>query len=147
MSVSENLGLGVMLAVLGGSKETAGGVAYAIGRRLVSVEMAKTADDPDFLALRFEDGSRVELWDAGQSCCEARYMSTDDDLASFAGATVVSIEERGAPSIKADDNRDDHHDVAFLVVTTDRGAITVATHNEHNGYYGGFALAARIGVA
>lgn len=136
---NENLGLGVMLHMLSGNAETVEGVRHAIGRKLLSCGL-----HGEVFVLWFEGGSRVELWDAGQSCCEARYMTTDDDMASFEGATVVSIEEREAPSIKSDDDRDEHHDVAFLVVTTDRGAITVATHNEHNGYYGGFALAAKV---
>jgi hypothetical protein len=30
------------------------------------------------------------------------------------------------------------HEVQFLRVSTDAGTIVCETHNEHNGYYGGF---------
>jgi hypothetical protein len=35
------------------------------------------------------------------------------------------------------------HEVQFLIVDTDRGSFTCETHNEHNGYYGGFLVVCR----
>ena len=35
------------------------------------------------------------------------------------------------------------HDVVFVDIRTDKAFVTIATHNEHNGYYGGFELSLR----
>ena len=32
------------------------------------------------------------------------------------------------------------HEVQFLEIKTSKGIFTMSTHNEHNGYYGGFAI-------
>ncbi len=32
------------------------------------------------------------------------------------------------------------HEVSFLEIETNKGQISVASHNEHNGYYGGICL-------
>jgi hypothetical protein len=134
--------MGVMLSMLSDRSETGRAVQHAIGKRIASVALAKEAD-LEALRITFDDGTTVELWDDGQSCCESRYMTCDDDLASFAGATIVAISERAADDAEPEDEYGNCHEVSFLVVETDRGTITVATHNEHNGYYGGFALSAR----
>jgi len=132
-----NLGLGVMIQMLGGNAETVAAVNYAVGKRIESVSMCL-----DTLEIELNDGRSVHVSDEGQSCCERRYMTCDDDLPSFAGATIAAIETRDVPPIADDDN--ECHDVQFLVVTTDKGAITCSTHNEHNGYYGGFSIQARL---
>lgn len=97
----------------------------------------------DLVAIRFDDGTGLNLWDAGQDCCEERYMTCDDDLSAFVGAKFLGAEERdGTGALKnADDS--DVHETTFLVVKTSLGDFTVCTHNEHNGYYGGFNLTAR----
>jgi hypothetical protein len=89
----------------------------------------------DVLVIRFQNNSAIRLLDRGQDCCERRYMTTDDDLHYFSGALLLSAEVLDAPSIDAGD---ESHDVQFLHVTTSKGVFTVSTHNEHNGYYGGF---------
>jgi hypothetical protein len=67
-------------------------------------------------------------------------MSTDDDLSAFIGAALREVELRDGPKSRGEDG--DVHEQQFLVVMTDRGAFTIANHNDHNGYYGGFVLKA-----
>lgn len=90
-------------------------------------------------ALHFvmEDGTKIKLSDEGQSCCEHRYMMTDDDLSYHVGAVLLDAEIKDAPSIEAEY---DEHEVQFLEVKTSKGVISCANHNEHNGYYGGFCV-------
>lgn len=100
-----------------------------------------TLESDDALHFLFSDGSKMQLWDDGQSCCEHRYMTTDDDLMLFSGAKLVGIEVKDAPDVANYDADYDHcHEVQFLEVITNRGCFTMATHNEHNGYYGGFCV-------
>jgi hypothetical protein len=91
------------------------------------------------LCVVFEDGTQISFADEGQDCCEHRYMTCDDDLQSFTGARFVGWEVLDAPS--RDDG--DVHEVQFLHVRTDGGAIVCETHNQHNGYYGGFNVVVR----
>jgi hypothetical protein len=93
----------------------------------------------DACVIAFQDGRILTVEDQGQSCCEYRHMSCDDDLPSYAGATVLAIEialSGGAGSLNDED------ETQFLRVITDRGIITFVNHNEHNGYYGGFDVKA-----
>jgi hypothetical protein len=90
----------------------------------------------DALHFVFADGTKMKLWDDGQSCCESRYMMTDDNLLFYSGTVLVNVEVRDAPDTT--DEYDNVHEVQFLEVMTNRGCFTMTTHNEHNGYYGGF---------
>ena len=96
---------------------------------------AVTQED-DKLLVRFVGGGSLRIWDSGQSCCESRYMTTDDDLSSFVGAKVVSLDAVGGPT--EEDEYGDPHEQMFVKLETTAGTITMVTHNEHNGYYGGF---------
>lgn len=88
------------------------------------------------LILQFEDGSRISIFDGGQSCCECRYMTTDDNPESLVGGTLLHIDEREGPEVEME--HDEVHEQSFVEVGTDKGFITLVTHNQHNGYYGGF---------
>lgn len=127
-------GIGVMINDLGGNEESARVFGAAIGKRIVKMRLSD-----DVLTIRLADGTGVELRDDGQSCCESRYMRTDDDLEDFDGATLLDGETRDAPDVN-----DDYgvHEVQFLVIKTDKGDATFSSHNEHNGYYGGFSIRA-----
>jgi hypothetical protein len=57
------------------------------------------------------------------------------------GAKLLDIEVREAPNVPYEYGE---HEVQFLVVKTDKGNITFQTHNEHNGYYGGFYIQASL---
>jgi hypothetical protein len=90
------------------------------------------------LAVTLTDGRSFMLYDAGRSCCEVRYMTCDDDLAAFVGASIVGAEVRDGGS--SEDEYGEPHEQQFVIFKTSLGEFTVATHNEHNGYYGGFWL-------
>lgn len=97
--------------------------------------------DVDVLRFVFEDGSKMNLFDGGHQCCETRYMTTDDKLSYFIGAKLLDVEVMPAEPIWS---ADENHEVAFLDVKTDKGTFQMATHNIHNGYYGGFDLRAEL---
>lgn len=94
--------------------------------------------DRSDLRIRFLDGGAIVLTDNGQSCCEERYMTCDDSLDYYVGASYYGWEVRNCPD--GGDSEYDIHEIQFLLVNTSRGTFTVANHNIHNGYYGGFAI-------
>ena len=123
------LGIGAMLHSLSGGSENAPEQYY--GKVIVSAEIDETE-----IEIGFSDGLSIVIWDNGQSCCEYRHMTTDDDIKSLVGGTLISIEAKEGPDI--DDG--EAHETMFVEIATDKGFVTVVTHNEHNGYYGGFGL-------
>lgn len=134
--MSDNLGMGVMIGMLGGNESSALALRASVGK-----EIATLALDEEANALRFTftDGASLTITDQGQSCCESRYMRTDDDLSYHIGATFVGAAVKDAPPIEAEYET---HEVQFLDITTSRGTFQMANHNEHNGYYGGFWMQA-----
>lgn len=129
------LGFGVMIHRLFGSS---GGIESSTGKRIESVFIDEDAHVDGAIVFRFDDGTGLHIYDDGRSCCESRYLHTDDDLTYFSGATLL-----GADVESADDSTDEYgdvHEALFLHIRTDKGTFTVETHNEHNGYYGGFAV-------
>jgi hypothetical protein len=130
-------GLGVMLRQLSGcGQKSVEAVQACIGKRILNVQM-----DGSRLLITMDAGLLI-LSDVGQSCCEDRYMTCDDDLTGFEGAELRSIEIRDAPDV--DDEHGEAHEVQFLVIETTKGTITASTHNVHNGYYGGFCVEATL---
>lgn len=128
------LGMGVMLEMLGGNASTVDAHMAAMNKTIKSVVLAD-----DVLTLTFTDDTVLRAFDNGQSCCEHRYMVTDDDLTKLAGSTFTGFELRQAPN-ESDDDGYGEHEVQFLLLNTSTGPVTFASHNEHNGYYGGFAI-------
>lgn len=124
-------GIGAMLHALGGGSENDPAKFY--GKKIVAAEIKD-----ERLRLALEGGPTIEIWDNGQSCCESRYITTDDQVSSLVGGALARIETRYGPSIGAEYG--DEHEQVFVEVGTDKGFITVVNHNEHNGYYGGFGL-------
>ena len=114
-------------------------VSYAamLGR---PIEVVTQEDDE--LLVRFVGGGLLRIWDGGQSCCENRYMTTDDELDTFVGAKVVSLDAVDGPDVEAQYDGD-YHQQMFVKLETTAGTITMVTHNEHNGYYGGFDVAVK----
>jgi hypothetical protein len=131
-----NPGIRVMLHMLGGNSETATTAQAAIGKVIASAVVVE-----DSLHLRFTDGSGIEVFDDRQFCCEHRYMRTDDDLSRCVGATLLGLELRDAEP--QEDEYGNPHEIQFLVMKTSAGDFTFSNHNEHNGYYGGFAIVVR----
>ena len=113
------------------------GVERAAGVRIQSIR-----HDDDQAVIDFADGSQLVLRDAGQRCCEDRYLTCDDDLPSFAGAEFLDAEVADSPS---DDGG--CHEVQFLRVLTTKGVATFETHNDHNGMYSGFNVTAKFSAA
>ena len=100
-------------------------------------------DEHDTLCFVFEDGEKMRVSDEGHQCCETRYMRTDDALGDYLGAKFMGMVIKDAPNQPEEpDQYGDYgeHEVQFLEVRTDRGVFTMASHNEHNGYYGGFCI-------
>jgi len=133
--MSEYPGMGVILGMLGGNEETVNSIKASIGKTITKAEL-----EGDNLCLRFSDGKSLRLWDDGQSCCEHRYMVTDDDLSLFHDCVFTDIELKEAPSVPDEYGE---HEVQFLDIKTSIGSFQMATHNEHNGYYGGFWIVAK----
>ena len=106
-------------------------------------EIASAALVDDTVRLTFADGSRLAVFDDGQSCCESRYITTDDDLESLVGHKLVRIDEKPGPNVESGEPYADEHETAFVEIGTDKGFVTLTTHNEHNGHYGGFSLTVR----
>lgn len=129
-------GLGVMINMLGGNEESVKAFTAAVGKKILGLKL-----EDNRLAFEFEGGYKMSLFDDGQSCCENRYMRTDDNLADYIGATLTGAEVKDAPNVP--DEYGDEHEVQFLEVQTSAGVLTMSNHNEHNGYYGGFWIIAR----
>jgi hypothetical protein len=132
----KQMGLGTMIAQLAGAD---GNTAEALKGRMGEQIVALKLEGDDRLVIGIESGV-ITLRDEAQSCCEHRYMDTDDDLPYFIDARLLDIEVADGPD--AEDEHGECHEQQFLKVTTDRGVFTVVSHNEHNGYYGGFCIEA-----
>ena len=115
------------------SKES-NGVVKSKGKTISKVEITDNV-----LVISFTDDTTLSIRDDGQTCCESRYMVTDDDLPYYAGATLLSVEISDAPN-QEDEYGD--HEVQFLRVNTNKGTFVLSNHNEHNGHYSGFAMIA-----
>lgn len=123
-----------MIRTVGGNVDSDKALTAAIGRKIESIVCSD-----DGLLIGFAEGKSLQVVDDASSCCERRYMSCDDELESFIGGTLVSLSIEDAPDPEPEVEGKDHN-VQFLHVRTSRGSFTVQTHNEHNGYYGGFDI-------
>ena len=76
--------------------------------------------------------------DNGQCCCESwGYMSSEDDLESFVGATLLRVESVDkALNTKTEPESLDEGSVYFVNFYTSRGMFQLAVYDSHNGYYG-----------
>lgn len=137
-------GIGVMLQHLAGNRETVEAFTGALNKTI-----AKASLEDNELRLRFNDGTGIRMYDAGQSCCESRWMHTDDDLRHYEGATLLDAEIADGGEVPADSpqrKEGEYHDVfesQFLKIKTSQGVFTVVNYVDHNGYYGGFAIEVR----
>jgi hypothetical protein len=111
-------------------------VKKAIGKKIAAIAIVDNR-----LILSFEDKTRLELRDDGQTCCEYRYMNTDDALPDFVGGILQDLELSAAHLNK---DNDENLDSQFLKVVTSKGTFTVVNYNEHNGHYGGFSIQAQL---
>ena len=138
------LGVVVMIQSLGGNQETVNNIKSSLGKKIQNVYLD---EEEDKLIFNFIDGTVLKIFDNGQSCCEYRYMRTDDNLSYFQGAILLDFELKDAPNIKDEFGSEyswgEEHEVQFLDVKTSKGIFQMANHNEHNGYYGGFCIVAK----
>jgi hypothetical protein len=137
------LGFGVLINLFKGNKETISALREAIGQKIVSITLEGRWDDEvsDLIRIVLDGGKTLRVWDAGQSCCESRYIVCDADLPSYVGQTIREFRQGEYETSQGD--YDDHNTQAFLIDTTE-GTIDFVTHVEHNGYYGGFSIEASI---
>lgn len=142
MSASR-LGLGVMIEQLFGDRGDVDDFGKkSINQAITSLGIVKDDWTEDSLVFELANGFDFRLYDGGQSCCESRYMNTDDDLNYFVGSTLMDIRMASGPSEPG--TYGDALDSEFLIVKTSLGEFTVVNYNNHNGYYGGFWV--KVGV-
>ena len=133
-----DLGLGVMIGLLSGNEDSVQAFNASVNKTITALEIVDNQ-----LLFTFEDNSQMALFDDGQSCCEDRYMNTDDDLETFIGSQLLSAEVREGPTKDIDyEEILGTLETEFLIVSTSTGQFTVVNYNEHNGYYGGFLISA-----
>lgn len=138
------LGLGVMIQMLGGNEEAAKAVETSIGKTISSLELDKDGGDGDgAVIIGFTDNSVLTLFDGGRSCCESRYIVSDADLQYFVGAKLINVKLAELPLLSKEEDYD-VHEAQSLQLETDKGVVDFVTHNEHNGYYGGFWIKAEL---
>jgi hypothetical protein len=78
----------------------------------------------DCLYIDFDDLSGLKFEDAGQQCCEERYMDTDgDDLREYIGSQYIGYAVKDAPNISEDSRV--IQEVQFLEILTTVGPITI----------------------
>ena len=106
-----------------------------VGRRIVSMRIAENR-----LYIRCEDQTTLIIWDDARYCCETRYMYTADNLQYFEGAVLMNCTVCCGRVVPLDEDQDEVNDVMFVNIETSKGVCTIETHNDHNGYYGGFCL-------
>ena len=134
------LGIGAMLGRLGGNEESVVATKAAIGETIKHIEIISD----DTLSIQLGNKTTLTFTDEGQSCCEHRYMSTDDDLKYYFGAELIGAEIREGGSKESEYG--DVLDSEFLVVKTSIGDFTIVNYNDHNGYYGGFWVTAKLAI-
>ena len=125
-----------MINMLSGNEETVNTFKAAVGKEISEMEIKDNE-----LIIGFTDGKKIKIFDNGQSCCESRYMSTDDDLKYYVGAKLTGGELADGP--EATGEYGECHEQQFLKIETSKGVFTIVNHNEHNGYYGGFSVEVR----
>lgn len=142
----KQLGFGVINKLFGDGNKTALSLQAALGHTISGVVL----QGDELILVGLNNGQTLRITDEGQSCCERRYITTDADLPSYIGRKIVDFQLRSTTAVEDagfdnDDGYEDCHEMQVLVIVTDEGNIDFVTHNEHNGYYGGFSISASIG--
>jgi hypothetical protein len=137
-------GIMPMLHSLSSDDESLKAIRDSIGQKIRRICLVKDGHSDGELSLYFQNGTMLSVFDDGRSCCEERYLHTDDDLNAFIGAELLDLGLLDGPTVQDEDEYDEPHEMQFLIVSTSLGIFTVETHNIHNGYYGGFIIRARL---
>jgi len=122
-----------MIQTIAGYRESADIANSAINKVISGLEITES-----WLIIAFDDGTGIKLSDEGQSCCEQRWMHTDDKLEDFIGAVYLGAHIADGESGQG--FYDEVQESQFLIISTSIGEFTIVNYNEHNGYYGGFAI-------
>ncbi len=125
-------GLGVMINQLAETGDSRIALQESLGKEIKEISMSDSS-----LLFTFTDNSKIKIYDDGQSCCEHRYMNTDDNIQDYVGAKFNNADVQDGPNSIEDYNETE---CQFLIITTDKGSFTIKNYNEHNGYYGGFYM-------
>lgn len=97
----------------------------------------------DALILGMADGREILVFDARQCCCEHRYTHCDENLHQYVGRELLGLlTVAELPTV--DDA--EVHESQQVEVHTSVGPLCIVTHNEHDGYYGGFDVAVECGA-
>lgn len=83
------------MGYLSGNKDTIPAYKAALGNTISAVRIIDDVDSR--VELDFTNGYTLVIEDAGRSCCEARYITTDDDLNDLVGGTLHSINLKEGP--------------------------------------------------
>ena len=94
--MNSQLGVGIMIKRLFGNDNSAMALHKCVGKTIRQVELVGANREAriyeDRLLFQFiDDGTKMSLRDDGQTCCESRYMTTDDDLSYFSGAVLMVL--------------------------------------------------------
>jgi hypothetical protein len=134
------LGLGAMITLLGGNEDSVNAYTSSLGKKIVALKLDDDANSGDgALIMTFADDTQLKVYDEARSCCESRYLSTDDDLTHYVNSKLKSIETLSADTIDNEDNYD-VTEMTFIHVKTTKGTFVVNSYNNHNGYYGGICI-------
>lgn len=87
-------GIGAMIHILSGGSDHDPSEYY--GNKIVAARLDKEAD-PERVEIVFDGGKTIHIWDNGQSCCESRYITCDDDWAVLIGGKLLAIETKPGP--------------------------------------------------
>jgi hypothetical protein len=90
----------------------------------------------------FDDGTRLDIIDKGQQCCESRFITTDDDLEYGSGKLFLGFELKDCTGTS--DDWGETHDIQFLEIKLSDCSLVFQSHNCHNGYYGGFWITCKV---
>lgn len=91
----------------------------------------------DGYKLTLDDGKKILVGvDDNSSCCENwGYVSSEDNLQDFIGASVISVDVvDSALNVKAQVEIYEGS-AMFVNINTDRGLFQLVVYNAHNGYY------------
>lgn len=135
------LGMGVMINILGGNEKSVKAFRNAIGKTITGIVVKDNT-----LSIAFSDKTILYLKDDGQRCCESRYMVCDDNLGKYVGGKLLEANTEAAPDPPKKSEWEESHEAQFLHIKTTKGSFTVSNHVEHNGYYGGFWIVASTGT-
>ena len=97
-----------------------------------------------------DDGEVIKLWlNIQGSCCETfGYFMSEDDVTSFVGAEVLSVERvdtaLNVSRVEVQLQKEgccgfDEGGIMFVNVNTNQGVLQFVAYNSHNGYYGHMA--------